>query len=68
MTRPDINLHRAVECNKNGYETFDEADSARSSFEEFHDVGGIRVVLVDGRYYVVWGDEYFGGYPGPYEQ
>ena len=68
MNRPDIESHRAVVCNKNGYETLDEADSARSNYEEFYDVGRRRIVLVDGRYYVVCGDDYVGGYPGPYEQ
>lgn len=68
-----------IVCDPKGYETFIEADDAKTSYEIMNGVSGLEVVttkmlpemlplrakMADNRYYVVYGDDCFNGHP-PY--
>jgi hypothetical protein len=56
----------AIICDVEGYSTLDAAEEAQSGYELSNNVDGIKVVHADGRFYVVYGSDYFGGHPGPY--
>ncbi len=68
MKKPAVLLkyNNSIICNRDGYKNFEDADKDRDNYCAYNDLGGIEIVLVNNRYYVVYGDSYYNGYPPPY--